>query len=265
MSFLFISSILFLSIATLLAAERPGPNEASFRGIEDRSIVTMNQQNENLKQESLQAEGKLDAVYSIVTRNRTTRVKPGGQVEIDVFLSGYSFPERNKLYIQLSSPYILKKKNPGVLIFNIAFAVNEKTGKMQPVSGKKYQQTYPLKQDGATIVLNKGYFSEIPLQTEGKKASELEVGRVMSESTWDGEAPILLKMNMDKKSPSGDYDVTFTLTYGTEKNLRQDYKTVQFHISSWWERNQGWVATLGVLTALASLIIKAVFRILRDP
>jgi hypothetical protein len=53
--------------------------------------------------------------YRLVSRNRTPTVSPGGTVEIEMFLSGYGVPEKNKLHIQWSSPHVIDKKNPGSL------------------------------------------------------------------------------------------------------------------------------------------------------
>lgn len=223
----------------------------------------MNQQNENSKRGDLQAIKASGAVYSIVTRNRTPEINPGEKVEIEVFLSGHGMPEKNKLFIGWSSPYIIDEKDAGVVTSCIKFFTHKATGKTQPVSGKKFLQTHKLNPYGIVINLNKGNFLEIPLQPEDKEASEFEISWVMSENVWDNEPPILLSINTSKDAPPGDYDVTFAFTYGNEQNLLQDYKVVQFHITSWWERNQGWVVIASSIIAFAALVITAIGTIFR--
>lgn len=266
-SFLPIASILLLSIATSCEEAKSDSYEESFRQIENRRIV-MNQQNENSKQGDLQAIRASGAVYSIVTRNRTPWINPGGKVEIEVFLSGHGMPEKNKLFIGWSSPYIIDEKDAGVVTSCIGFAVDKVTGKTQPVAGKPHLRTHKITPDNIIIILNKGYFSEMPLQPEDKEASESEIPRAMSEYTWDNEPPILLSINTTKDAPPGDYNITFAFTYGNEQSLLQDYQAVQFHITSRWERIQGWVVPIGIIIAFVSLLITAfgtISRICRGP
>lgn len=104
--------------------------------------------------------------------------------------------------------------------------------------------------------MNKGYFLQTPSRPY-KEPSISELNRVMSESVWENEPPILLSINISKDAPSGDNDITFAFTYGDEQNLKQDFKTVPFHITSKWERNQGWVLSVGVAIAFFSLLIIA--------
>lgn len=82
----------------------------------------MNPQNEKLNQKIQQNNDTSNAVYSIVTCNRTPKVNPGEKLEIEIFLSGYGIPEKNKLSIKWSSPYVIDKKNPGFFSYCIAAA-----------------------------------------------------------------------------------------------------------------------------------------------
>jgi hypothetical protein len=202
------------------------------------------------------------AKYTIVTRNRTPTIKPGEIAEIEIFLSGYGTPEANKLYIQLSSPSVLNDIEPGALTSCIGLAKNQE-GRIFAVSGKSHLQTFKLTKSGATIILNKGNFYRHGVKTDAPDYAISEVGRVMAENIWDDEPPLLLRMNTSKKARSGDYDVTFTFTYGKEESLWQDYKTVGLHIKSRWERNQGWVVPIGVIFGFLSLIITAIGTIIR--
>ncbi len=205
--------------------------------------------------------GSNNIIYSIVTRNRTPKVKPGGKVEIEVFLSGYGMPKKNKLNIQYSSPYIINKEDSGNLSSVIAFYNDNNTGEAKPVSGKKYKKGHKLDHIGACVIINKGYFLKVPREPREGEVAKSEINRVMSENSWDNEPPLLLSLNISRDAPPGDYDITFILTYGDEQNLLQDYKSVPFHITSWWERNQGWIGFVGVTIALISLLISAVGRL----
>lgn len=198
-----------------------------------------------------------EALYSLVPRNRTPRVNPGETVEIEVFLSGHGVPEKNKLHVQWSSPYMINVQEPGTATYCIKVETNPVTGESQPRAGKMYLQTVKLDPTGRTIHLNNGYFLEVP-PTVDKEVSEFVLPRVMSELAWDEEPPILIKLNMAENARSGDYEVAFTFTYGSEHELLQDYKAVRFHITSRWERHQGWLTAAGVLLTLLALVATAV-------
>jgi len=207
----------------------------------------------------------MSAIYSIVTRNRSPRVNPGGKVEIEIFLSGHGVPDKNKLNIQWSSPYIINKKDPGNVILCLG-SIDDKTGK----PSKTLELPRPIDKIGMIISLNKLVFKEMPsLARKGdKEAIETELRPVVSEYAWNEttggfDPPILLKVNIAEDVPQGDYDISFTFTYGNEQNLSQDHKSVQFHITSWWERNQGWVTPIGVSIAFISLLIATIGIIYR--
>lgn len=195
-----------------------------------------------------------EPLYSLIIRNRTPCVKAGGTLEVEVFLSGCGIPERNKLIVQWSSPYVIDKDSPGSFTGNVVLATDKVTGKQQIGTGKTYSKSVNMDPIGATIILNQGYFWENPRLPSDPKALRAVIG----EWEWDGEPPLLLKLNTSKKARPGDYDITFTFTYGDAQNLAQDYKTTGFHVSSWWERNELWLAILAILIALASLIATAV-------
>jgi hypothetical protein len=257
-SYLFLAPIWLSSIIISLAAENSDIHDMPFKQIENRRIV-MSPQDQNSKQGEQRINKATGAIYSIVSRNRTPRINPGGKVEIEIFLSGYGMPENNKLYIQWSSPYIINRKDVGILTSCIAFIEDRTTGKTQPAAGNKFADSPdnpPLRllPTGATIILNRGYFSDDPVFSKDKGASKSKLVPIMAESSWDDLPPLYLKLNTAKDAPSGDYDISFIFTYGDSQNLLQDYKLVQFHITSWWERNQGWVVPIGVVIAFFSFI-----------
>jgi len=201
------------------------------------------------------------AIYSIVTRNRTPMVNPSGKLEIEFYLSGYGTPEKAKLNIQWSSPYVISEK-PGRVTYCL-----------EPFFDKAENQwksaliTDDINPTGELTILDKRFFKEMPSLVKDpkkeKEAAEAELRPVRSEYSLDRHPPILWSINIASNAPSGDYDVALTLTYGNEQNLRQDYKTVPFHITSWWERNQGWVTPIGVSIAFLSLLIATIGIIYR--
>lgn len=149
-------------------------------------------------------------VYSIIPRLRTPAVDPGKQIEIEVYLVGYGTPKRNKLYVGYSSPYVISEENSGELVSSIQVAKDKMTGEVkQPVSGKDYLDHYECDKIGVTTILNEGYFLPVP-----ENSSQGGFPRVMSELSWDGYPPILVRLNTAKKARAGDHDIYLSLTYG---------------------------------------------------
>ena len=176
-------------------------------------------------------------VHSLVIRNSTPTIKPGDTLEIAVFISGYGIPSKNKLITFWSSPYVIDRDNPGTI----------EIGGGDPIG---------IDPTGNITVLPSEIFS---ISTIIKQPPDYGLPLIRSETSVSGKFPILLKLNTSKTAPPGDYDITFIFTYGDEQNMSQDYKTTQFHISSWWERAQLWFQIAVVSVALLSLLTGAVF------
>ena len=196
-----------------------------------------------------------EAAYTLVTRNRTPVVDPGETVEVEVFLSGYGFPDRNKLYVAWSSPYVIDGNNPGTITLCVRYETTSPEGDWRLETGKEAVRTYRLEEQASiAYVLTRGYF----LKTTTKEDfADYGLEQVISEWTWDGEPPILLSMNTSKDAEPGDYEVQFVFTCSCGQNLAQDCKVVQFHVTSWWERYQKWVVGASAGIALLSLVVVA--------
>lgn len=197
----------------------------------------------------------LQCVYSLILRNRTPIVNPGETVNIEVYLSGYGIPEKNKLDIKWSSPYVVHDKNPGTVTYCIKLATDKTTGKSQPVTGNQFLESLNLESVGIDAILNQGFFFNNPTVAEVDKSGFCPV---VSENQWDKNPPLLLSLNTARNALSGDYDITFTFTYGSEQNIHQDYKLTQFHITSRWERNQAWITISATIVAFLALIATAI-------
>jgi len=188
--------------------------------------------------------------YSIIPRLRTPAVDPGEQIEIEVYLVGYGTPEQNKLHVAYSSPYVISEENSGELVSSIKVSKDETTGEVQPVSGKGYLDHYKCDKIGVTVVLNEGYFLLVP-----ESSSQGGFPRVMSELSWDGYPPILVRLNTAKKARAGDHDIYLSLTYGDEQQVLQDQKRVTFHINSWWDRWKVPVTIIGIILVVPTFVM----------
>jgi len=189
--------------------------------------------------------------YSIIPRLRTPAVDPGKQVEIEVYLTGYGTPEWNKLHVGYSSPYVISEESSGEFEFSIKVVKDKMNGKvMQPVSGKDYLDHRKCDKIGMTTVLNEGYFLPVP-----ESSSQGGFPRVMSELSWDGYPPILIRLNTVHKARAGDYDIYLSLTYGDQQQMFQDQKRVTFHVNSWWDRWRVPVTIVGIILVVPTFVM----------
>jgi len=217
--------------------------------------VNMNSQNEQPQQLSQQPIEGSEVTYSLVPRNRNPLVHPGQTMEIEIFLSGYGMPEKNKLFIQWSSPSVINQNRPGELVSSIKCALDPTTGEMLVITGEKGLETFKLDPVGVVGCINKGHFL-----VAQREYSEFCLGHVASEyAPKPLQAPLLLRLNIDKDAPAGNYEVVFIFTYGNEHELVQDYKSVPFHITSRWERNQAILYGAAVIIAALTLLITAIW------
>lgn len=202
-----------------------------------------------------------EAVYSITAHVRNPTVNPGETIEIEVYLSGHGVPAKNKLTMIWSSPYVIDENDPGTVITTIK---DYKINTEELILGLT---EHPLKRagnisggSGEAIVLNLGHFAH-PVDLLPKPFPEIGFKGVMGEWNWNGEPPILVKLNTSTNALDGDYQVAFTFTYGYEDNPKQAFRVVDFHVRSsweWWQEQwQKWAIGGGVSIALVSLLVTA--------
>ncbi len=198
-----------------------------------------------------------EAVYSIDAHIRNTEVNPGDPVEIDIYLSGYGIPAKNKLLIIWSSPYVINEDDPGNITTTIKnYDINTETLTLGLTN-------IPLKREGNIsgeigegFVLNLGFFAH-PMSIIPGPFPQTGFKTVMGEWNWNGNPPILVKLNTRRDAPSGDYQVSLIFTYGNDTNPKQAFDVVQFHVKSTWDRWEPRVVVAGSVIAFIALIIAA--------
>jgi hypothetical protein len=199
----------------------------------------------------------LEPTYSIVSRVRKRTIKGGDSVEIDIYVTGLGIPEANKLVLLWSSPNVIDVSRPGVATYCIGEFTKKLKGEnmIVPVAGARYVDQSELDPNGIALHLSKGYFLPVPKYYYPNMP--LNVG----ERIHEGYHPISISLPTQKKAKSGDYKIDLTLTYRFKNTLKQASNTVEFRITSWWDRNQWWILTAGAVIAFISLILLVVINI----
>ena len=217
----------------------------------------MKTQNGNPQEEVKETTQTSAAIYTIIPRSRKTDINPGEKLEIELFLSGYGHPKKNKLHIQWSSPYVVDQDKVGnIVLYRI--------GEPEIVDGKvnvlRMESEVP--SVGATLRLDRLYFLQA-----GGQVPECGLPNVAAEGIWAGEGigepaiPIFVSLNTVKDARPRDYSIAFTFTYGDMGDLRQEHEVVPFHVRTKWEKSQRWAiprTIAAVSIAFISLIITAV-------
>ena len=185
--------------------------------------------------------------YIVLPRVRTPSVNPGDNIDIELFLTGYGVPQRNKLYIAYSSQ-LIDASNPIRIQSSIAVASDGK-GEKRALTGTEVLQVNDLDIAGCTMNLNKGYFMDRPQE----KVPADGIPQLTSEVTWDGHPPLLLMLRASQRAPAGDYDIHFALSYSDDAGMEISMARAIVHVRDWWERHRGQATVTAIVIALLSL------------
>ena len=192
----------------------------------------------------------IEPTYSIVARARNYDIKGGDNIDIDIYLTGSGIPEANKLVLVWSSPEILDASKPGIATTNIIEFRTKVNGEdvIVPLTTEK-EQCIELSPDGNIFELPKTFFSPVP------KSEERLIPQIMGERISAGYPPFSISLKTLKKAKTGKYKVDIVLTYMHQKVMKQTSNSVEFRITNWWDRKQGWILTAGAVIAFISLIL----------
>jgi hypothetical protein len=114
---------------------------------------------------------------------------------------------------------------------------------------------------GTMLYLHEGFFMPWPIlpPLEGTQSSSpINV----AERDSQGRCPISISLRTLRKAKPGDYSVDLVFTYRHHNIVKQASDKIEFHITSWWDRNQWWIITAGSVIAFVLLVLTVVLGIL---
>jgi hypothetical protein len=197
-----------------------------------------------------------ESLYSIQAHVRRAEINPGDTVEIEIYLSGYGIPLKNKLTMVWSSPYVIDENDPGKVTTMIKnYDINSEILTLGLTDIPLKRAGNISGETGEGLALSLGYFAHPVELPPGNPQYGFK--SVMGEWNWNGNPPILVSLNTRRDTPGGGYQVALTFTYGNETNLKQDFKIVEFHVKSSWERWEPRLVVAGAVIAFIALIITA--------
>ncbi len=197
--------------------------------------------------------------YTVVSRIRSYNINPGENIELDIYFTGAGIPDASKLYLGWLSPNVISPENTGKATWCIQLAdiQYENRDFIFPATGGGYCLSHDLAPNGVTITLNKAFF--LPSR-ESPPPEDVEtfMPQVVAERSHEGHHPISVILKTRRNAKCGDYRIDIVLTYSYGNAVRQACDKVEYHVTDWWDRNQGWITVAGTVIAFIVLILTAI-------
>jgi len=204
----------------------------------------------------------LEPNYSVVARARSHRIKGGDDITIDIHLTGIGIPDANKFIFLWSSPNVIDSSKEGDCVW--CTRVLEKIGDKDmafPLAGEAYLEHLKLDATGTMLHLHKGFFLPWPMLPP-PKGTQPDLPIIVAERDSQGHCPISISLKTLKTAEPGDYTVDLVFTYKHQNIVKQASDKVDFHITSWWDRNQSWIITAGSVIAFILLVLTVIIGII---
>ena len=197
--------------------------------------------------------------YTVVSRLRRSQIKPGGDIEVDIYFTGAGIPDASKLYLGWLAPDVISAKDTGQATWCIQLSdiQYETRDLMFPATGGGYCLSHELAPNGVTISLNKAFFMP-SLESSQPEDDDSYMPQVVAERSHDGHHPFSVSLKTLKNARRGDYRIDIVLTYSRGNTVKQACDKVEYHVTDWWDRNQGWVTAAGTAIAFIVLILTAI-------
>lgn len=172
------------------------------------------------------------AVYTVTPILEDPYIDRGGKLKLELYFSGQGNVEDNKLHIQFPLDRVFEKDSSRIVRrFEDEKGVTEVTDHADNI--------------GHTMGLDEEYF-----KYDTNSDSPEEFGRVNSERSYQGKAPLSVELQTKEDAVPGDYSIPITFTYKSrDSGLRQDFNEINFHVNSWQEENR---KALEIIAAIAA-------------
>lgn len=126
-----------------------------------------------------------------------------------------------------------------------------------PLAGKDFSEHLKLDATGTMLYLHKGYFLPWPMFPLPKRVQPY-LPIIVAERDSGSHCPISISLKTLSTADPGDYTVDLVFTYKHHNIAKQASDRVDFHITSWWDRNQWWIITGGSVIAFILLILTVI-------
>ena len=172
-------------------------------------------------------------VYSLIPMPNEVIVNKGGEVNIDLYVSGLGMIKENKILLRIP-PELLDSNNPGQIEAGEIVCVGENSSTVDAQF-----KPYTVGITNMEITLSDCTFMAIV--DENSMERTLKAPMLLSERDNNDYAPIHIKMNIAKNAPPGDQYVYLVFTYTDGTKWYQDKEKIKIHVNNPFEKNIQWI------------------------
>lgn len=192
--------------------------------------------------------------YAVVVRSTTRSVDPGGVISIECFFTGYGVIGAAKLFTLV--PVGLIAREGSTVSHSIGPVASPEPGDPAWQFGRVSE---PFEDDKGPLIFrglrferwkDASAFFDLDALLQQRLESPCQI--VVSEVKI-GNAPVVYELRLNDKAPAGDYAVQLCFTYFNGIQWCTSEREVTIHVSSFWERHQGWLGAVGVLATVVGL------------
>jgi len=182
--------------------------------------------------------------YNIEVQTSNSRVNPGDNYSMKIFISGVGDAQFGKMRVNIPH-YIVKDKYVilKTLSFDISSLIFNNTIRSHKPS---YLQIRPQEPEFDLNIANI-YFNLRDIK------AFLNFGEII---TNEGEAPYTINFTISPKAPPGDHDIYLTLFYKSGDKWYTSSQVVSMHINEWYEMIwMQWFVILSIISAIFLQVI----------
>ena len=109
--------------------------------------------------------------------------------------------------------------------------------------------SHDLDQVGATIGISEAYFHDT-----SREHTPGFLNQIFGEGNYDDVALFVLKINIRKKVPKGDYTIDMAFTYSDGQGMATDQKAVTVHVTDFVEKHTMLITMVALIGAIVTVV-----------
>lgn len=189
-----------------------------------------------------------DGNYELIVSIDNAVVDPGDKIKIKIFITGYGKIDRAKLIFYPSKSVFEYEKS------TVTTDLKEGPPGDLPVWGGV---TRTLPPEGFAVSFTGGFtYGSVTKPTMFFDLNPEQGSNVLNTELLQKNlvAPVEFDLSIAKKNTPGTHFLHFGFSYFNGSEWRTSTVTVQFTVRNIFERNSGWIATIGLCAAIAALL-----------
>jgi hypothetical protein len=212
-----------------------------------------------------------EPVYTVISHINKSRLAPGDEVHVKMYVIGYGEVEKNRLNINYSTDELLDDSYDNFVRANMVTVRNQQTGHEVPLSTEERRNDNKVsiekgESGGRFVGLTESFFRPDAWQQEYRNPTLQPTAAGTDRPLWDEQMvtenvpPIEVKLKTSENLTPGVHKLFTTLTYTWENGIKQDRQEVEVYILNRYERHQTALSLAGIW-ATSFIIIASAFNL----